>query len=413
MASIKKFTHAAMDKMFQHNNREIEQSSNQDIDITREGLNYSFPLNHGNLSDFKYYHKLINAKYLYGRGTQREKNAITGCGWVVTLPRELYGNPEKEKAFFKGVFDFISLRYGEENIINNHVHYDEGGLPHIHIIFCPVTTLNHEIVQHKTQKTSQFEKLPSGRYEYKYKFILDDKGEKIRLKNYAKKSDYYDEKIDANSVLNKIELLNFHPDLQKYLISHGIEGTVITGKTGTNFTVKELKEFTANTGLHLDEVKEMQGDKSLLESFVEHDARVHSLEQIVEEKNLLIESLQEKILSRDTIIDRIDRSDEISHKDEQIKNLSHIISEKIQELEKAIGRNLELERKLAEMEKAIEAKQCELERAQVCVEELKKKTNEISQTQEQGWGHFSSSWGDKAPSPWNSKTTTFEEEIIR
>lgn len=242
---------------------------------------------------------------------------------------------------------------------------------------------------------------------------MDDKGEKIRLKNYAKKSDYYDEKIDANSVLNKIELLNFHPDLQKYLISHGIEGTVITGKTGTNFTVKELKEFTANTGLHLDEVKEMQGDKSLLESFVEHDARVHSLEQIVEEKNLLIESLQEKILSRDTIIDRIDRSDEISHKDEQIKNLSHIISEKIQELEKAIGRNIELERKLAEMEKAIEAKQCELERAQVCVEELKKKTNEISQTQEQGWGHFSSSWGDKAPSPWNSKTTTFEEEIIR
>ena len=30
-------------------------------------------------------------------------------------------------------------------------------------------------------------------------------------------TDYYDEKVSANDVLNKIELLNFHKDMQAYL----------------------------------------------------------------------------------------------------------------------------------------------------------------------------------------------------
>ena len=310
MASVDKFTDEAMDNMLSHNNRKISNPSNKDIDKTRSNLNYAFELNHGGLSDYEYYKKLIGEKYIYGRGTKREKDAITGCGWVVTLPREIHGYPEKERAFFKGVFDFISNRYNKENIINSTVHYDEAGLPHIHTIFCPVTTLDHDVVQHKTIKTTKAVKLESGRYEYAYRFKLNETGDKIRINNYARMTDYYEEKIDCNSVLNKIELLNFHKDLQFYLESNGIEGTVLNGKTnGINISVKGLKDFTEKTGLRIDAIKDMQGDKNILESLVEYRNRVEILENVIVEKDNLITGLKEETLSiteqKDVIIEEL------------------------------------------------------------------------------------------------------------
>ena len=422
MASSMKFTHDAICNQNGHIDREHDNPSNAEIDPERTHLNYSFPMTYDGKRPFEYYKQRVGEVYMYGRGTKREKEAITGCGWIVTLPKELYGDPVKERAFFQGCYDFIADRYGRENIINNAVHYDEGGLPHIHVIFSPVTKLDHDMVQFKTKRTTQAVKLESGRWEYKH-IHVDTNGKPVNendpttwvpLNNYARMSDYYDEKVDCNSVLNKIELRNFHPDLQKYLTEHGIEGKVVTGKTGTNFTVKELKEFTAKTGMYLDEVKDMmQDDKSLLESFVESDAKVSKLEELLHEKDVVIESLQKEILSRDIAMDRMDRSDEISHKDEQIQSLSHSPSAKTQELSQATDRNAELERKLAEMEKSIEAKQAELDRAKTRVEELEKeKTVESSQSDRtQGWGQSSSSWGDKSQqSGWGTKSTSFEEE---
>ena len=52
------------------------------------------------------------------------------------------------------------------------------------------------------------------------------------------------EKICANDVLNKTELRNFHPALQKWLIDHDVQANILTGITkaqGGNRTVQELK----------------------------------------------------------------------------------------------------------------------------------------------------------------------------
>jgi len=424
MASSMKFTHDAMCDQNGHIDREHDNPSNAQIDPERTHLNYSFPMTYDGKRPFEYYKQRVGEVYMYGRGTKREKEAITGCGWIVTLPKELYGDPVKERAFFQGCYDFIADRYGRENIINNAVHYDEGGLPHIHVIFSPVTKLDHDMVQFKTKRTTQAVQLESGRWEYKH-IHVDANGKPVNendpttwvpLNNYARMSDYYDEKVDCNSVLNKIELRNFHPDLQKYLTEHGIEGRVVTGKTGTNFTVKELKEFTAKTGMHLDEVKDMmQDDKSLLESFVESDAKVSKLEELLHEKDVVIESLQKEILSRDIAMDRMDRSDEIAHKDEQIRRLAQAVSERDQALSMASDKTAELEKRLADMAKSLEAKQGELERAQSRVEELEKqKTVDASQTDRtQGWGQSTSSaWGEQAQSGWGKSTTntTIEED---
>lgn len=299
MAKVQKFTHSAMCSQKCHVNREYNNPSNQDIDPNRTPLNYSFPMNHNGLDSFHYYKELTGSKYLYGRGTQREKEAITGCGWVVTLPHEIYGDSDKEKEFFSAVYDFVSNRYGEENIITNAVHYDEAGLPHIHIVFCPVTSLDHDVVQNKTVKTSNVIQLESGRYEYTYRFKLDENGDRIPLKNYAHMSDYFDEKIDANTVLNKAELQHFHTDLQQYLSNNGIDGAVINGKTGTNFSVKELKDFTQKTGLHLQDVQALQGDRTLLESLAQYEKQNIELKQAFTSTFEQLSATQAALLAKD------------------------------------------------------------------------------------------------------------------
>jgi hypothetical protein len=377
VASVQKFTSASMIQMLRHNNRSIKEPSNTSIDKARSHLNYSFPLNHHGLSDYRYYKNLVGEKYLYGRRSAREETAITGCGWVVTLPKELQGQPEKEAAFFKGVFDFISERYGQDNILNNAIHYDESGLPHIHVIFCPVTTLDHEKVHYKTQKTAHAEKLESGRYEYAYRFKYDETGEKIPIKNYAKMSDYYDEKIDCNSVLNKIELKNFHPDLQHYLQAQGIEGAVITGKTGgVNFSVQELKDFTAHTGLHLEDVKEIQKNKSLLESYVAHHTRLQELEQIILEKENCMEALQ--------------------HENQVKEDALTLASQHAESLEK----------KLSELEQQLDEKQQELTLAKHQIQELEKeKTMERSKSDVPAeWSRAASGWDEHTQASWDRQT---------
>ncbi len=339
MASTKKFTHDAMSSQNGHIDREHDRPRNPDIDPKRTHLNYSFPTIHDDQKPFEYYKNRIDEVYMYGRGTKRDKAAITGCGWIVTLPQELYGMPEKEKAFFHGVYNFIANRYGEENILNNSIHYDEGGLPHIHVIFSPITTLNPDMVQYKTRRTKQAVKLPSGRYEYLH-IHVDKSGKSVdeqdpttwvKLNNYDRKTEYYEEKVDAASVLNLIELKYFHPDLQQYLTDHGIEGKVITGKTGTNFTVKEMKDFTAKTGLKINDVKDMlQEGQSFLEAFVEKQKKITQLEHEVLKKSEKIETLQKDLSAKNMEVKALTQS--VEKMKNQIAELQKSLTEKEKEL---------------------------------------------------------------------------------
>ena len=335
MASIETFSHDAICTMNGHIDREIRNPSNKDIDPERTPLNYSFSMDHGHQKPFDYYKDLIGSVYMYGRGSKRKRQSLTACGWVVTLPQELYGFPEKEKAFFRGVYDFISNRYGEENIINNRVHYDEAGFPHIHVLFAPITSLDPNMVQYKTRRTKQAIKLPSGRYEYRYIHIdkngkaagEDDPSTWVKINNFDHKTEHYKDnpfKVDCNSVINPIELKHFHPDLQQYLTDHGIEGKVVTGKTGTNFSVKELKDFTKKTGLRIDDVQEMMKEgQSLLQAFVENQEKITQLTQEVRVKTEKIESLQMDLTAKNAELKALTQS--VENLKSQVKNLQQEI----------------------------------------------------------------------------------------
>ena len=312
MAEVEKHTDGAMIMLMKHNERQLTNDSNKDIITKRTQLNYSIPLDHGGLTDRDYYKKIVNDSYLYGRGSRREADAITSFSWVITLPREIsdysatdkevltYLNSEQEKAFFDAALTFVSNRYGAENVVHNKIHYDEAGQPHIHIYVVPRKELDHDQVHFKiNRKSKKAVRTDSGRWEFQYKYKLDGNGERIAVKNYAKMSDYYDTKLSCMEIINPIELKHFHPDFAEYLRKNNLPGAdaVHTGVTGgKNISVKAMKEITKNTGMTIDQVKQLDLEKEALQGRVsELNKDVKDLHSNLYEKNTAIKNLNQQL----------------------------------------------------------------------------------------------------------------------
>lgn len=107
---------------------------------------------------------------------------------------------KEEKQFFEATFQFLSERYGKENVVSAYVHRDESQ-PHMHFSFIPV--------------------------------VADKKKKRL--------------KVSAKELLNRQELQRFHEDLEKYLFGVfqrdvGVRNDAT--KLG-NKTVRELKRQTA------------------------------------------------------------------------------------------------------------------------------------------------------------------------
>lgn len=191
MARVEKFTEHAIVNQLRHNLRQIKYSANVDIDERRLEQNYELGPDRG-VTAYDYFQKRKAELYCY-----RRADVKVMAGWVVTAPKDL--SLKLHDKFFQETYNFLEQRYGKENVIQAIVHKDESGQPHLHFDFIPVAP--------------------------------DEK--------------HHCEKICANDVLNRKELRNFHPDLQKHLKEHGVDARVLTGITreqGGNRTVKEMKQ---------------------------------------------------------------------------------------------------------------------------------------------------------------------------
>lgn len=320
MAEIEKHTDEAMMMLLKHSERQLKNDSNREILEEKSDLNYSIQLDHGGMTDMEYYQQLVGENYLYGRGSKRESEAVTCCSWVITLPKDVSDystvekdeiirlHPKEEKLFFQGTVDFVAKRYGEQNIVHAKCHYDEGGQPHIHIYFVPRKNLDHDQVHFKTTTLKKAVQTESGRWEYTFKYKTDEHGERIPLKNYSKKSDYYDYKLAASEIINPIELKHFHPDFAEYLRENNLPGatSVHTGVTGgKNISVGAMKEFTRATGLTLDQVQDMQHEKIVLEQRItalESSLKYASVS--ISNKDRAITHLQAQIAERDLSLEQ-------------------------------------------------------------------------------------------------------------
>lgn len=219
--SLQKFSSAAVTNQLRHCGREIAKNSNQDIQPELSHLNYDLTPDHGGLRPLDYYRQRLSEVYCYGRSDVK-----TMAGWVVTLPAEIEAGTQEELSFFRATTTFLSERYGRENVVQSIVHHDEGvrdasgqlraGRPHLHFCFIPV--------------------------------VADNNPRHVQS-----------EKVCANDLLTKRELSQAQRDLQAYLTENGIEGRIITGGTGQNRTVEQLKAIT-RLELEVERLRETNRD---------------------------------------------------------------------------------------------------------------------------------------------------------
>ena len=399
MAELEKYTDDSVMMLLKHVDRQLKNDANKDIVQLKSSLNYSIGIT---CPPKERYKQIKDKSYLYGRGTQRESKAITCCSWVVTLPKSVSDystvgkdeikilNPEAERAFFEGVNRFIAKRYG--TVFYNRVHYDEAGQAHIHVYFIPLTKLDHDLVHYKTIKTHDAFKTESGRYEFRYRYKLEN-GEKIPLRNYAKISDSFESKISGADVLNKAELQHFHSDLAEYLKKNQIPGAedVCNGKTaGKNISVKSMKELKTVTGLSIEELKELQLNRDQLQKIIATKDRnlIQLLRQMQQKENELTD-LHRQMQIKDRIIYK---------KDQQIQSLveSSLLHE--EELMHTTEQNEQLQARCEQYQKELDEMREYAEHR-----DLSRKDERSSWGQNQAWGK-ELAWGNQ------EKNYEFEKE---
>ena len=127
-----KFNKRQVMPMFRHCARKNEHYSNENIDPSRTHLNYN--LAPGGNQWGRMQDRLKQLTY------REQKNNIVLCGWVVTAPANL--PEEKQRQFFKIMYDFMCKKYDEKNVVSAYVHKDEAGPGHMHFLFVPATPDN-------------------------------------------------------------------------------------------------------------------------------------------------------------------------------------------------------------------------------------------------------------------------------
>ena len=244
MAAFEKYTDNAVIYEMRHNTRENPRPpKNVDIDSDRSEYNYALhPADRGSTAreNKDYYNQRMQEVYHYNRADVK-----TACQWVITAPKDL--PPEQEEDFFRETYAYLNSLYGEENVLQAVVHYDEGiknetgeiiaGQPHLHYMFVPV-------IENKG-------------------YMKPNKSGNITT------AATYQEKVCADQLINKKHLQSFHPDYQKWLDERGIHCTVHSGVTGgKNRTVDELKYTTRELEKAKARVSELEKENEILKERV-------------------------------------------------------------------------------------------------------------------------------------------------
>ena len=221
MAHLAKYTRGATCNLTRHferakkENGEYISFKNQDIDLNRTHLNYNLAPEQNQLEYIKRRCSEIQC--------MNRDDVKVMCAWVVTMPKGLRGDEEKQ--FFEATYDFLRDRYGEKNIISSYVHLDEV-TPHTHFAFIPV--------------------------------VIDKK------KGV--------EKVSAKECVNKRDLQTFHTDLERHMKEvFGRDIGVLNEATKEgNKSVEDLKRGTARKEITklTEEKKTLTEEKKALEGSI-------------------------------------------------------------------------------------------------------------------------------------------------
>ena len=215
-----KFNQKGLSNLFSHferRNNKYRKYNNENINKEKTYLNYNLaPTHEEGLYNF-------TKNRVQELNICKRKNAVWCCDWAVSAPKDIVGDYEKCKEFFQKTYNFLSNRYGEENVICAYAHFDEGlkndetkdllfNSAHLHFSFVPV--VKQDVCEFDVQK-----------------------GELITRQI---------EKVIAKEVINRNELKVIHSDFQRYLDNElSFNANVNSGITkGGNMTVEQMKKMS-------------------------------------------------------------------------------------------------------------------------------------------------------------------------
>ena len=217
MAHLKSFQISGAVSILRHNERTendtVKQRKNECIRPEKTHLNYNLaPKRDMPLAE---HIKKVCSDNNIRLNKRKDLNVMSS--WVITQPKDV--KAEETEKFFADTYNFLSERYGKENILSACVHLDET-TPHIHFGFIPVGT--------------------------------DKKGCKT---------------VSSKLVCTRTELKSFHKDLSKYLKqSFGRKISIENGATSAgNKTVEQLKAENELKKIKKEIYKQKKELKSLLE----------------------------------------------------------------------------------------------------------------------------------------------------
>ena len=252
MASYQTYKRTDVSKLIDHYDRsekELRDRKNETIDKTRTKDNYSL-LTDGKAA-LERYHSRLNDVYCYNRP---DVNTLVDC--VVTLPKDVPA--DRQKDFFKAVFNFLRKEHGAENMVAASVHLDET-TPHLHFAFIPV--------------------------------VEDQKHNRL--------------KVCAKEVINRLYLKQFHQRLRDAVEKDlGIPVGILNGATlGGNMTITEMKlakkkeelqSVEADLAARKYELNLASRIGELVETFTPVKQQLEELERVLEPKRFFGASEKDK-----------------------------------------------------------------------------------------------------------------------
>jgi len=133
---MQKFQKSGVKGIQIHDNREKPSRTNPDIDTTRTPENYSLHSGDGGYAN-RVQRRIDES--LGEKAKSVRSDAVVMYQILITSGPEFFKDmtPEKEKAFFQQSLQFISDRYGRENVVSATVHKDEK-TPHMHVNLVPI-----------------------------------------------------------------------------------------------------------------------------------------------------------------------------------------------------------------------------------------------------------------------------------
>lgn len=119
-----------------HNQREFENHSNKDIDVSRSHLNFDL-VNPANVDYRERVMKIIDEQREETKAIR--KDAVLVSEWIITSDQKFFEGMDLEQTekFFATAAEFFEERYGKQNLAYGQVHLDET-TPHMHLGVVPM-----------------------------------------------------------------------------------------------------------------------------------------------------------------------------------------------------------------------------------------------------------------------------------